>query len=245
MKALKAIIWTCSDPVQADLLPADQANIKTFHWPLTELKPISIQKLPDKPDCVIVTSKFAVERICCDDAFESLRKTKVPFITFGEKTYQCLVDQGLHAQLIKADGAKGMCEQLVKGPKANAWYVASDRPAFDVAGYLVDKGWHASHVKAYRSQQRSMKNLISMIPSGIRPTSAIVCFANPLAIDALSNLKAKLLSEFDLREDDLSYLAIGRTTRDHCEKILGLCEMSPQKDFNSLYLKALTLITRS
>lgn len=244
MDKLKAIIWTCSDPVQSDWLKSDIRIIKTFHWPLTELKALPISKPIRQPERVIVTSRFALERIITDDAFAALRGSLIPFITFGEKTYERLKICGYHAQLIQADGAKDMCEQLIAEQKNYVWYIASDKPAFDVAGYLENYGWKAEHIKAYSSQQRPMTDLIASMPSSYNLSAAVICFASPLAVDAFASVKSQFLDKLDLDAKGLSYLAIGKTTKAHCDTVLGACSIAAHKDFKALYLGAVDLITK-
>jgi uroporphyrinogen-III synthase len=242
MEKLKAIIWTCSDPVQSDWLKHDIPIIKTLHWPLTELKALPISKPKGQPESVIVTSRFALERIITDETFEALRVSSIVFITFGEKTYERLKTAGYHAQLIQADGAKEMCEKLIGEQKRYVWYIASDKPAFDVVSYLQNHGWKAEHIKAYSSQPRSITDLAVSMPSSENLSAAMICFANPLAVEAFANVKSQFLAKLNLDTKNLTYLAIGKTTKAQCEKRLGPCAIATHKDFKSLYLSAVASV---
>lgn len=218
------IIWTPAAIVDRvnyfDHLAVDQkARFNFTHWPLTKSHPLSnsevIAQLPSfEPDFLVMTSRLSVSLVNSFPRLVFLKQKKVPVYTFGQRTYQALIESGWKAILLNhALSGQQFAEHLRKNlPPSKVWYFAATSPAFDISGHLNAHSWNASSIGLYKTSILEESLLRQQVNRSVLTDHLIVCMASPLAVKAFVKVVWPLLKSkgFDLPQ--VNFVSIGPTT---------------------------------
>ncbi|MBF0443028.1 MAG: uroporphyrinogen-III synthase [Oligoflexales bacterium] len=239
---MKMIVWTRSeDDWEMDKRLFTGIEDRVIHLPCIESKKIAYE-IPLKSFNIFVFTSARAVRFAAEDSVLAKKMVSAEKIyTFCQKTYEALCALSLGTS--RPDNVKSGLElaeflSCNLKPTDSVMVVGAVKASFDIAGHLLTHGYNCFYLAIYEtvpicaiSGQR-----MEFLKGG---NSIIICFASPSAVDGFIVLTS---GQIALREDNISAVAIGDTTKSECERYFARVHKSEESTVRSLAEKALTLM---